>query len=66
MDGGDRPPMQQWALASQAGSALVGPVVLGVVLDTQLGWTPWATLSGIGVGLVGSLAILLRMTNRSG
>lgn len=65
MNGGDSPPGQQWAMAGQAGTSLVGPVVLGVVLDSQLGWTPWGTLTGIGLGLVGCMAVLIRMKKRS-
>jgi hypothetical protein len=64
--GGDGPPAQQWAVAAQASSALVGPVVLGVLLDWQLGWTPVGTLSGIGVGLVLLMTLLIRMVKRSG
>lgn len=65
MNGDDRPSMQGWAIASQISSALVGPVVLGVLLDYQLGWTPWATLVGIGLGLFGCMFVLIRMKNRS-
>ncbi len=65
MSDGDQRPTQQWGIASSAGSSLVGPVILGVLLDTQLGWTPWATLTGIFVGLLGCVAILIRMTKRS-
>ena len=65
MDSDDRPRMQGWAIASQITSALVGPVVLGVLLDSQLGWIPWATLSGIGLGLFGCMFVLIRMKNRS-
>ncbi len=66
MSGGEKPPTPPWVYAAQAGSTLVAPVVLGIILDWQLGWMPWATLAGIGVGLLGSIAILLQAAKRSG
>ena len=47
-------------IGAQASSALVGPVVLGIILDWQLGWTPYATLSGIGLGMFGMMSLLIR------
>jgi len=64
MDGGERPPPGPMAVASSAGTSLVGPVVLGLLLDVQLGWTPWATLTGILLGLFGCLSVLWLMSNR--
>ena len=65
MEGGKQPTAAPWVIASQAGSALVGPVILGVVLDLQFDWLPWATLIGIGIGLAGSLMLLLTAANQS-
>lgn len=65
-DGGDRPAIQGWAFASQIISSLVGPVLLGVLLDWQLGWAPWGTLAGIGLGLLGMLGVLVVLQKRSG
>ena len=65
MNGGDGPSMKGWAFASQISSSLVGPVVLGVLLDSEFGWAPWATLAGIGLGLFGCMFFLIRMKNRS-
>lgn len=65
MADGDTPSPPPWTNAMQAGSALVGPVVLGIVLDSQFGWMPWATLIGIGVGLLASVTILLQAAKRS-
>jgi hypothetical protein len=66
MSRGEKPPAPPWVNAAQAGSTLVAPVVLGVILDWQLGWMPWATLIGVGVGLLGSITILLQAAKRSG
>ena len=64
MNGDDQPPNQGWAIASQVSSSLIGPVILGVVLDSQLGWTPWATIIGIVLGLAGCMTLLIRLANR--
>jgi F0F1-type ATP synthase assembly protein I len=66
MSGGDQPPAPPWVNAAQAGSALVAPVLLGVILDWQFDWKPWATLIGIAVGLIGSVSILIQAAKRSG
>ncbi len=58
MAGGGEPPFSQWAIAAQASSSLIGPVIIGLVLDSQLGWTPWATLSGVVVGFVGCISLV--------
>ena len=65
-EGGSPPPIQGWVFASQITSSLVGPVLLGVLLDWQLGWRPWGTLAGIGVGLLGTLSVLIHLQRRGG
>jgi F0F1-type ATP synthase assembly protein I len=65
MDGGKQPPMAQWAFAATAGSSLVGPVVLGILLDLQYQWMPWGTLAGLGLGIFSCLSILVIATKRS-
>jgi hypothetical protein len=52
-------------IGAQASSALVGPVLLGIILDWQLGWTPYATLAGIGLGMFGMMSLLIRFMKRS-
>lgn len=39
-------------LGSQLAADLIGPTVIGVVLDWQFGWKPWGTLAGLGLGLM--------------
>jgi F0F1-type ATP synthase assembly protein I len=48
----------------QVGLEMVAPIGLGVALDHYLGWTPWATVVGAVVGLVGGIAHLLVLVNR--
>jgi hypothetical protein len=63
--GDDGSPSSMLGVGAQVSSALVGPVVLGVILDWQLGWRPYGTLAGIGLGLIGMMAFLIRMAKRS-
>lgn len=49
---------------AQVGMEMVAPLVVGLILDHQLGWTPWATVSGAMFGLVGGLVHLIAILNR--
>ncbi len=67
-DSTDRPQpglAREWVKMSQAGSLLIGPSVLGVLLDWQLATLPWLTVIGVIVGLVSVLGFLLRVTQLS-
>ena len=57
--------MPVWMFASTAGSSLVAPVILGVLLDINFGWTPWATFVGLALGIISCLGILVISANRS-
>ena len=61
----DRLPLSGWAVASATSSSLIGPVILGILLDTWLDWKPWATIAGVLLGLLGCLALLIRMNRQS-
>ena len=52
-----------FALA-QAGLEMVAPIVIGVVLDHYLDWSPWGVVCGAIVGFVGGLLHLIVMVNR--
>lgn len=65
MNGDPRPRAPVWAMAATAGSTLVGMVVMGIFLDIEFGWTPWATLVGLALGFVSCMSILLRAANQS-
>jgi F0F1-type ATP synthase assembly protein I len=58
-------PVKNWAMMAQAGTALTGPVLLGIVLDLSLNWSPWGTLSGIFLGLIACVAQLIRLSQKS-
>ncbi|MCS6976955.1 MAG: AtpZ/AtpI family protein [Gemmatales bacterium] len=48
----------------QIGLEMAAPIGLGVFLDLRWGTTPWLTVTGAVVGLVGGLAHLIAMLNR--
>ena len=52
-----------FALA-QVGLEMVAPIVLGLFLDSRLGWTPWGVVLGAVFGLVGGLWHLVVLLNR--
>jgi len=35
-----------------------------LILDDQVGWTPWGTVIGAALGLIGGLAHLIAILNR--
>ena len=49
---------------SQAGSMLIGPTLIGVAIDYYANTSPWGTVGGVMLGLVGCLAYLIRLMNR--
>jgi len=51
---------------AQVGFEMVVPIVIGVYLDEHLGWAPWGAAAGAVLGLVGGLAHLIYVVNRSG
>lgn len=61
----DVPPKMagNWAAMSQAGTALTGPVFVGLLLDWQFATLPWITLVGVVLGLIGSIALLATITS---
>ena len=49
---------------AQIGLEMVAPIILGMVLDNWLETTPWLTMLGAVVGLVGGIYHLLLLRNR--
>ena len=66
----DQPPPapNRWVVTyAQLTADLVGPVLLGLLLDWQFGWLPWGTVTGLILGLAISmyhLALLARRLDR--
>jgi len=44
---------------------MVAPLVLGLLLDHYLGWTPWGVIGGAMLGLFGGVAHLVVIQGRS-
>jgi hypothetical protein len=64
----DSPPdpreMGRYFALAQVGLEMVVPIVIGILLDNNLGWKPWGVVGGAVLGLVGGLAHLIHQANR--
>ena len=49
---------------SQIGLEMVGPLVVGLILDDQFGWSPWGAVIGAVIGPVAGLGHLVLLLNR--
>jgi F0F1-type ATP synthase assembly protein I len=49
---------------SQVGFEMVGPIILGLMLDYYLGWRPWGMVAGALLGLCGGLAHLVHLLGK--
>jgi F0F1-type ATP synthase assembly protein I len=54
--------MARYLALSQVGLEMVAPIILGLVLDHYLGWSPWGVIVGAVVGLIGGLAHLIQLS----
>jgi F0F1-type ATP synthase assembly protein I len=66
MFGGSTDPkkMAQYLALSQVGVEMVAPIILGLVLDYYLNWSPWGALVGAVLGLIGGIAHLIQLTSK--
>lgn len=51
---------------AQVGLEMVAPIGIGLLLDYQFGWSPWGVVIGAVIGLVGGIAHLVALANRTG
>ncbi len=56
--------MGRYVALSQIGLEMVAPVIVGVLLDRYLGWSPWGAVGGAALGLIGGLVHLVHLLNR--
>ena len=61
----NRKELSRFLALGQVGLEMVAPVILGLVLDHYLGWSPWGVVAGAGLGLFGGLFHLARVLNRN-
>ena len=50
---------------SQIGFEMVGPIVIGLLLDHYLGWSPWGVIVGAISGMVGGVWHLAVLGNKA-
>jgi F0F1-type ATP synthase assembly protein I len=63
--GGNQAPLAGWVVASTISWSLAGPVLIGAFLDWQFGWSPWATVVGVLLGMAACMTMLLRLNTRT-
>jgi F0F1-type ATP synthase assembly protein I len=61
----DNRSVANWVAASQVGSLLSGPTIVGLVIDWLADCLPWFTVGGIFLGAIASFAYLIRWSNPS-
>jgi len=50
-------------LAYSAGSALTGPVIVGVGIDWFANTLPWFSIAGVFMGMIAVFVVLIKMTS---
>lgn len=61
---GDPRDVRRYMTLSQVGLEMVAPIVLGLVIDHYLGWSPWCVIAGAVLGLSGGLVHLVAVLNK--
>jgi F0F1-type ATP synthase assembly protein I len=61
---GPRNELGRYLALAQAGLEMVAPLVVGIMLDHYLDWTPWLTISGAVLGFAGGLTRMILIANR--
>jgi F0F1-type ATP synthase assembly protein I len=56
--------MGRYVALAQVGLEMVMPIVIGLLLDYYLGWSPWGVVVGTVIGFVGGLMHLLALLKR--
>ena len=60
----DRKEMGRYVALSQIGLEMIVPIIIGLVVDHYLNWTPWALIAGAILGLCGGLMHLVHLLNQ--
>lgn len=53
--------LARYLAISQVGFEMVVPIILGLVLDHYLGWSPWGVIVGAVIGLTGGVIHLVQL-----
>lgn len=54
----------RYFVLAQVGIEMVVPIGIGWFVDDWLGWTPWATVVGAVLGMVGGITHLVLVLNQ--
>jgi F0F1-type ATP synthase assembly protein I len=65
LGGGNRKELARYAAIGQVGLEMVAPAVVGIYLDSALGWSPWGVIVGAALGLTLGLIHLVHLANKS-
>ena len=60
----DSKEMKFYLSLAQVGTEMVGPLLVGLLLDWMFGWLPWATVVGAVLGFVGGMAHMISLLTR--
>ncbi|HTU92046.1 MAG TPA: AtpZ/AtpI family protein [Gemmataceae bacterium] len=60
----DRNEMGRYAALGQVGMEMVAPIVVGLVVDRYLGWSPWGVIAGAVLGPIGGFVHLVHLLNK--
>ena len=63
MTDGSESQRRMLGLAYSAGSALTGPMFLGLFIDWLAGTLPWFLISGVVLGMFAVFVVLVKMTS---
>lgn len=64
-DSRPKPDLTGYALAGQVGAEMVAPLVLGLVIDSQMQTTPVWSITGAVLGFLGGMTHLVLLARRS-
>jgi F0F1-type ATP synthase assembly protein I len=65
IDPAGRKDLARYMALSQVGLEIVGPAVLGLLLDSRMGWGPWGLIAGTILGFIGGLVHLVHLANKA-
>jgi F0F1-type ATP synthase assembly protein I len=61
----NRKELGRYFAIGQVGLEMVVPIVVGLILDDRLGWTPWGVVGGAVLGLGGGLVHLVHLSGKA-
>lgn len=59
-----RSQLAYYAELSQVGFEIAGPIGIGALIDSWMGWSPWGVILGTLAGFAGGMTHLIQLANR--